>query len=179
MPAPVPCRQSVFSADLSPGNVLVVHLVAGRWECPPGGNALASPTFWLLTVPRDVLPSKALTVVVDERDPGLPPQPSIRWTTMVDLRPPVQTSGPTITSAHLQSMIDAARRDAQGRGTFGDRILELGLFRWPPGGSVCATPADNATDESWGSFVVIADYKTALEYRSSADATVFCRSQSL
>jgi hypothetical protein len=179
MPTPAPCRESVLSADLSPGNVLQVHVVAGRWECPPGGGALAAPTFWLLTVPGDALPSKALTVVVDERDPGLPPQSSIRWTTIVDLRPPGQPSSGAITSEELQSTIGAARRDEEGRQQFGGRILELGLFRWHPGAAMCTTPTDDATDESWGSFVVIADYTTALEYHSLGGATVFCRSRSL
>jgi hypothetical protein len=181
LPRPAPCRRSVLNADLSAGGVLEVHVVVGPWECSPGSNAITVPNFWLLAVPLDALRSKALAVVVDDRPPIIDLRAGYlnTWTTIVDLRLPDPTSGGVISEAELRSAMDASRLDAESRGYFGGRILELGLFRWQPGASVCAATTGSVSDESWGSFIVRADSKTAVEYHSVGGATVFCRSQSL
>jgi hypothetical protein len=181
LPTPAPCRRSALNADLSAGGVLEIHVVVGPWECAAGSNALAAPNFWLLAIPRGALPSKALSVVIDDR----PPLINLRsgylstWTTTVDLRGPSENSGGAIGVAELQTNIDDARRDAYARGLQANRILEFGLFRWPSGAAMCSAPTDSPAGEVWGSFLVVADYHSAMEFRAAAGATVFCRSRSL
>jgi hypothetical protein len=177
LPTPEPCRRIGLSADLTTGQVLEIHIVAGAFECPPGAMALAAPEFWLLAVPRDALPSRALSVVVDERTQGIGLTSSNlgEWRTSVDLRPSVQGVDQAVTATDLQSAIDAARSDAQKRGIYANRILEIGLFRWSAGESSCVTPTESATGESWGSLIVIASNTSTLEYHGLGAATVFCR----
>jgi hypothetical protein len=165
---------------LTTGHVLEIHIVAGASDCQPGGLALAPSVYWLLAVPRDALPSIALTVVVDERAQGIgaPSSNLGEWRTMVDLRPPFQSPDGAMSVPDLRSAMNAAHADAETRMISADRILEFGLFRWSPGAGLCET-TDSAINENWGAFIVIATNRIASEYRNLDGATVFCRQESI
>jgi hypothetical protein len=180
LPTPAPCRRSALSADLTTSRVLEIHIVAGASDCASGGNMLAEPVFWLLAVPRDALPSRTLSVVIDERAQGIGVSSASlgEWRTTVDLRRPIQSSDGAVSAADLQSAIDAALADARKRGIYANRILEIGLFRWSSGAGSCETTG-SAINENWGAFVVIATNSMALEYHTLGGATVFCRNESI
>jgi hypothetical protein len=190
LPTPVPCFRHALSADVSTGNALEIQIVAGASECPPGALALAPPSYWLLAVPLDGLPTKAISVVVFTRNLPLwsdADRNSPVLSTMVDLRRPMGIAGGAITATDVRATIDAARRDAEQQRHSGfTGIVGLGLFRWPAGESLsagssarsgsCAAPPDDPSGEVWGSFVTLHDYKTTFDYRSEGGATVFCGS---
>jgi hypothetical protein len=96
---PAPCRKSVLSADVGPGALLTIHEAVGPWECPPGAGTLAIPSYWLLAVPLEDLPSKVLSVSFDATSPALGRLPPVggeplnlaSGSTTVDLRPPLPT----------------------------------------------------------------------------------------
>jgi hypothetical protein len=177
---PVLCFRYALSADLSSGNALEVQIVVGAYECGPGSLTLAEPTYWLLAVPLDELPMSALPVFVYVRSQRLwagPDRNAPVLRTAVDLRRPLQNADGTVTAAAVKSTVDAARRDAeQQRHASFTSIVGLGLFRWPGGDSLCATPSGDPTSDTWGSFVTLTDYSTSFDYRSNGAQTVFCGS---
>jgi hypothetical protein len=182
---PTPCRKSVLSADLDPGAHLTIHEVVGGLTCPIGDQAAPAPTYWLLAVPLDGLPSTVLTVAVDYPPaPGGPasgqPLKLAGGSTTVDLRLPRPNRANRVTSpSELQGAVQSAGHDAESRRT-GNRVrlIDLALRRWPRADVGCGSGA-NDSDLTWGSLIVFrVDTLTsvvAYEYHALADRSVFCR----
>jgi hypothetical protein len=189
LPTPVPCFRHAISADVNTRSELELQIVSGASDCPPGSMALAPGSYWLLAVPLDALPKKAVSVVVYRRSRqiGAEPDRSSRvLSTMVDLRQALQIADGLVTAASVKSAIDAARNDAQQQRHAGyTNIVGLGLFRRPPGKSPCDSPLGDASGEVWGSFVTLTDFPsgpwlagafTSFDYRSDGVETLFCGS---
>ena len=172
--APAPCYKSVLSADVGPGALLTIHEAIGALECPRGALALAVPSYWLLAVPLQDLPSKVLTVTVDATSPALAGEPlnEAIGSTTADLRSPVANQSNHVTTVQeLRSAITKARLDAASR--FGGpsvRLTGLALRRWPRAAIGCDSGGNDAADLAWGSLVVFAVY----EYHELAGQTMLC-----
>jgi hypothetical protein len=146
----------------------------------------AAPTYWLLAVPLDGLPSAVLTVAVDFPRAGLfgravgQPLKLAGGSTTVDLQSPRPNQADRVTSsAELQGVVQSARQDARWRLPGNPlRLIDLALRRWPRadlgGGS-----GPNVSDLPWGSLIVIrvatSTNVLAYEYHELAGRTVFCR----
>ena len=162
--APAPCRKSLLSADVGPGALLTIHEAVGAWECPIGARTLAVPSYWLLAVSLQDLPSKVVTVTADATDGPV-------GSTTADLRPPVPNQADHVTNVQeLRSALDTAQRDAFLRpGNPRNRLTGLALRRWPRSDLGCGS-ASSDTDLAWGSLVVVGPY----EYHELAGRTVLC-----
>jgi hypothetical protein len=163
--APAPCRKSLLSADVGPGALLTIHEAVGAWECPIGARTLAVPSYWLLAVSLQDLPSKVVTVIADATD-------GLVGSTTADLRTPAPTQADRVTNVQeLRAAITKARLDAESR--FGGpsvRFTGLALRRWPTTDVGCSSGGDDAADLAWGSVVVFHVY----EYHELAGQTVLC-----
>jgi hypothetical protein len=162
--APAPCHKSVLSADVGPGALLTIHEAVGALECPIGAQTLAVPSYWLLAVPLQDLPSKVVTVTADATDGAV-------GSTTADLRPPVPTQADHVTNVQeLRSGLYTAQRDADLRpGDIRKRLTGLALRRWPRSDLGCSTSSSDA-DLAWGSLVVVGPF----EYHELAGRTVLC-----
>lgn len=162
--APAPCHKSVLSADVGPGALLTIHEAVGALECPIGALTLAVPSYWLLAVPLQDLPSKVVTVTADATDGAV-------GSTTADLRPPVPTQASHVANVQeLRSALQASQRDAYLRpGNPRNRLTGLALRRWPSSDLGCGA-ASSAADLAWGSLVVIGPY----QYHELAGRTVLC-----
>jgi hypothetical protein len=162
--APAPCRKSVLSADVGPGALLTIHEAVGAWECPIGARTLAVPSYWLLAVSLQDLPSKVVTVSADATDGAV-------GSTTADLRPPAPNQADHVTNVQeLRSALYTAQRDADLRpGNPRKRLTGLALRRWPRSDLGCGSASSDA-DLAWGSLVVVGPY----EYHELAGRTVLC-----
>ena len=180
------CHKSVLSADLDPGARLTIHEVVGGLTCPIGYLALPAPSYWLLAVPLEALPSTILSVAADGTAAGLlgavgghPTKVGIRPTT-VDLRPPVPGQADGVTSTtELRTAVQTAERDAQSRAGGGRvGIVGLALRRWPKTDLGCGS-GQSDVDLAWGSLLLFrVDTSTKVpvyEYHELAGRTIFCR----
>jgi hypothetical protein len=180
------CHKSVLSADLDSVAHLTIHEVLGGLTCPIGNLALPAPSYWLLAVPLEALPSTILSVAADSTAAGFlgavgghPLNRGGRPTT-VDLRPPVPGQADSVTStAELRAAVQTGQRDAELRAQGGyPTIIGLALRRWPKADLGCGSDT-NDTDLAWGSLMVFrADTPTnaaAYEYHELQGRTVFCR----
>jgi hypothetical protein len=177
------CHKSVLSADLDSVAHLTIHEVLGGLTCPIGNLALPAPSYWLLAVPLEALPSTILSVAADSTAAGFlgavgghPLNRGGRPTT-VDLRPPLPKQADGVPStAELRSAIEQAQRDSVSRSGNNPQLIDLALRRWPHADLGCGS---DTTDLAWGSLMVFrADTATnavAYEYHELQGRTVFCR----
>jgi hypothetical protein len=162
--APAPCRKSVLSADVGPGALLTIHEAVGAWECPIGARTMAVPSYWLIAVPLQDLPSNVLTVSADATDGAV-------GSTTADLRPPLPAQADHVTNVQeLRAALFTAQRDAGLRpGNPRNRLTGLALRRWPRSDVGCDISSGDA-DLAWGSLVVVGPY----EYHELAGRIVLC-----